>query len=250
MTSPERRPSLIARIAAPEPAPPWDLLAAGIAVVFAFFAPVFGVLVAQAWFEGQPYATLAGWALGSLATAAFVWQTRRRPEDRAALRLGPSTTPLPFVMFIAVGFALAFDLIGLALTGDFLPTPELLGFDVAAASVVAWIVAFVFMVIAQPVAETLVLRGLAFPALRTAFGPWPGLILCALLHALLHLLTYPPNYIGVGPISPIWYGFALPLLDALVICVVRAVTGSTRAALVAHAAFGLFALLKLFVIVT
>ncbi len=45
-----------------------------------------------------------------------------------------------------------------------------------------------------------------------------------------------------------WYGLILPMLSGLVFGAVRAGTGSTLAAIAAHAAFGLFALLKLLVI--
>ena len=68
--------------------------------------------------------------------------------------------------------------------------------------------------------------------------------MCAAVYALFHLLTYPPNYLGFSGLTPIWYGLMLPFLDGLIISAVRAHTGSTRSAVAAHLAFGLFAIVK------
>jgi hypothetical protein len=49
-----------------------------------------------------------------------------------------------------------------------------------------------------------------------------GLIVCAALSAGFHLLIYPPNYApAAGSVTPIWYGAALPFLDALALCIIR-----------------------------
>jgi membrane protease YdiL (CAAX protease family) len=227
-----------------EAAPPWSLTTAALTIVVAFFSIIVGTLIALAWFEGQPFATLLGWIIGSMLTIVFVAQTTRR--NRRALKLEASPTPLPFIMFICVGFAVFFDLIGLALTGAFLPTPELLALRERGA--LDWVLAIALMLLAQPVAEDLVFRGVAFPAVRAALGAWPGLVVTAGLYAGFHLLAYPPDYLNAAPIVPIWYGLLLPFLDGLILGAVRAHTGSTRAAIAGHAAFGLFALLKLFAI--
>jgi membrane protease YdiL (CAAX protease family) len=238
------RKSLFAPIGTLEPAPPWGLGAAALTVIVAFVAIIVGTTVALVLFEDQPYALLAGWTLGGIVTIASVRQTRRRPEDRAALKLGAGGRPLVFVMFLCIGFALLFDLISLGVTGTFLPKPELLGVDLRAGGVALWAFAVAFMLLAQPVAEELVFRGIVFPALRTALGAWLGLAACAAVYAVFHLLAYPPNYVSVTGITPIWYGLVLPFLDGLVISAIRAHSGSTRSAVAAHIAFGLFALIK------
>ncbi|MBC7814346.1 MAG: CPBP family intramembrane metalloprotease, partial [Burkholderiales bacterium] len=105
----------------------------------------------------------------------------------------------------------------------------------------AWVAAVLLMVLAQPIAEELVFRGILFPALRAATGAWAGLFLSALLYGTFHLLTYAPPQEGlVG----VWYGLFAPLLAGLVIGGIRAYTGSTRAAIVMHVGFGIFAVLK------
>jgi membrane protease YdiL (CAAX protease family) len=221
--------------------------AALVTIVAAFILVVAATTIALVWLEGRPFAELAGWTLAGLIIILYVLQTRRRVDERAALRLGAGGTPLPFVMFLCLGFALLFDLISLAVTGSFLPSPELLTANLRADGAVGWVFAVGFMLLAQPIAEELVFRGVAFPALRTAFGAWGGLIACAGLYAVFHMLAYPPNYAGVAGITPLWYGLALPFLDGLIISAVRAYSGSTRAAIAAHAAFGLFAVVKLLV---
>jgi membrane protease YdiL (CAAX protease family) len=240
---PERK-SLLERIGTLEPAPPWGLGAAALTILVAFVAIVVGTAFALIWFEGQPYAELVGWVFGGIMIVLFVLQTRRSPKDRAALKLGAGGPSLLFVMFLCVGFALLFDLISLAVTGAFLPVPELLGVNLRAGNVLEWVFAVAFMLLVQPVAEEMVFRGVTFPTLRSAFGAWPGLVMVAALYAVFHLLAFPPDYANVTGITPIWYGLALPFLQGLVISAVRAHSGSTRVAIAAHVAFGLFAVIK------
>lgn len=79
-----------------------------------------------------------------------------------------------------------------------------------------------------------------FPAVRTAFGAWGGLALAAIFHAGFHFAAYPADALG----NPFWYGIIMPFFIGLFIVGVRAHTGSTRAAIIAHAGFGLFAIAK------
>lgn len=240
----ERR-SLLARLGASESAPPWSLTAVAFSIAAAVIAMFAGTFVGLAWFDLAPQAAVAGWAVGGIMGALLVYQTQRAHLD--ALRLSASRTPLPFVMFIALGVALLLDVIGLAVTSVFSPSPELLILSTSGAiSAAGWVFAVLLMVVAQPAVEELVFRGVALPSLRHALGGWGGIMVCAALSAGFHLLIYPPNYApAAGSITPIWYGALLPFLDALALCIIRVLTGSTRAALAAHAIFGLFAVIKL-----
>lgn len=233
-----------------EPAPPWGWVTLIITLIVAFAALIIGSYVAYAWFEGQPFALLAGWFFGGVLTIVFVLQTRRSPEDRAALHLSSGTTPLPFVLFISFGAALILDLVGLAVTGQFLPAPALLGANLITGGLISWLFAIGFLLIVQPAFEELVFRGVAFPLLRSRLGAWFGLIATAALSAVFHLLSYPADYSAAYGrdlgVANLWYMGLLPFFAALVFGITRAVTGSTRSAMVAHAAFGLFALLKIF----
>jgi membrane protease YdiL (CAAX protease family) len=239
--------SLIARIGAPEAAPPWALSAALVAPLFAFVALIAGSGVALVWAGERDYTGLAGWTLGAILIGLFVRQTRR--HDWTALRLVAASTPILFVMFIAFGCALAFDLVSLAVTREFLPKPELLGLNPSVLGVLEWSLAIAFMVILQPIAEGLVFRGIAIPALGARLGAWGGIFAAAALAGIFHLLIYSPNYATASSFTPLWYGLAIPILEAILFGAVRGYTGSTRASIAAQIAFGLFAVLKLLALV-
>lgn len=244
------REPLIKRLTRLEPAPPWGGGTVLLMTVSAFLLLIAGSFVALTWLPATPEAKLFGWGLGGIAIIALVvMRIRQRPEQREALRLRPTGTPLPFVLFIAVGFALAFDLLSLVVTGGaFLTAPELIGAE-AQGALITWVLAVLVLVIIQPISEELVFRGYGFPWLRTAFGAWPGLLLASALSAAFHFLIFPPDYSqtqpGIGSFPALWFGLILPFLAGMVISATRAVTGSTRAAIIAHAGFGLFAVLKL-----
>lgn len=235
--------ALFARISAPEAAPPWSLTTALLAVIFAFVSLVVGSGVALVWIGERGYTPLIGWMLGALLIAVFIRQTRQR--DGEALRLTASESPLPFVMFIAFGFALALDLLSLAVTREFLPKPELLGLNPGALGIVEWGFAIAFMVLLQPIAEGLVFRGITLPAVSATAGSWGGILVTAVISGIFHLAIYSPNYNTSSSITPLWYGLAIPIVEAILFGMVRRATGSTRAAIAAQAAFGLFAVLKL-----
>jgi membrane protease YdiL (CAAX protease family) len=244
------REPLMKRLTRLEPAPPWGVGTVLIMIVSAFLLLIAGSFVALSWLPATPEAKLFGWALGGAGIILLVTlRVRNRPDQREALRLRPSGTPLPFVLFIAVGFALALDVLSLAVTGGaFLTTPELIGAETQG-SLPTWVLAVLVLVAIQPISEELVFRGYAFPWLRNAFGAWGGLLLAAAVSAFFHFLMFPPDYRAVRPettdFTLLWFGLALPFLSGLTISATRAITGSTRAAIVAHAGFGLFAVLKL-----
>jgi membrane protease YdiL (CAAX protease family) len=251
--------SLIQRLGTAEKMPPWGIGAVLLTIAVSFIAIVLGTIIGGTLFapsgavlgEGiTPFALQFGWVIGLVVTIVFVYQSRRTPNDRAALRLMSSSTPIPLIMFITIGFALFIDLITQAVTGTFLRVPELINFDAATAGIAGWAVAIALMLVVQPIAEELVFRGVAFPALRAVMGGWLGWVTVALLYGIFHYALYAPNYniVGGNALVPLWYGLIVPLLDALVIGAVRAYTGSTRAAMFAHATFGLFALAKLLII--
>lgn len=235
--------TLIARIAAPEDAPPWSLTTALLAPLFAFVALIVGSGVVLVWAGDQDYTGLAGWTLGGILIILFIRQTRQREWD--ALRLGAASIPVPFVMFIAFGIALAFDLLSLAVTREFLPKPELLGLNPGTLGAPEWGFAIAFMVILQPIAEGLVFRGVLLPALAARAGAWGGILFAAALTGIFHLLIYPPNYNTPSSIAPLWYGLAIPVLEAILFSAARNAIRSTRASIAAQIAFGLFAVLKL-----
>jgi membrane protease YdiL (CAAX protease family) len=240
------RQSMWAKIKQPEGAPPWDLTTILFALVVSFAAMIMGTFIAQFWFEGAQIANVAGWTFGALIMAGFVWQTRK--HQREFLRLQPGGAPFPFILFICVGFAMFFDVIGLVFTGGaFLPAPPLVGIQLDGGAAV-WFFVVLFMLVAQPAGEEVVFRGVAYPWLRHKLGLWGGVLICAGLYAGFHMLIYTPSYIGYGvsgSLPVFWYGLIVPFLDGVIISLIRAHSQSTRTAVIAHAGFGLFAVLKL-----
>jgi membrane protease YdiL (CAAX protease family) len=241
--------SLVEKIMTAEASPPWGLAAALLTAVVAFVMIVAGTLVAAAWLGDaseqtlSPFAQHVGWLMAAVLTAIFVLQTRRKPADRAALRLEAGTTPLPLVLFVALGLAMALDLLGLLLTGVFSQAPELTRFSSEGAAFLQWGVVVVLLLVAQPVGEELAFRGVVFPSLRALFGGAGGWLLAAAMYGAFHFLAFAPGGAAVG-FASLWYALIAPFFEGLIYGAVRAVTGSTRAAMFAHAGFGLFALAK------
>lgn len=247
--------NLFARIGRLEGAPPWGLGAAVSALVAALAALVLGsTLVLTVYcgtpssapycsavnFAAPPSVAFLGWTLGAAVTAAFVWFTRRTPAERAALHLGSIETSAFWVLLVSVGLAVTLDLIIIQFMGRTVE-PELQSLRQPEVNAVSWILAFLFMAVAQPVAEELVFRGVLQPALRQTLGAWPGYLLAAALYALFHLIAYSPAQPGADFLG---YALLLPFVSGLIFGAVRLVTGSTRAAILSHAAFGIFAVLK------
>jgi membrane protease YdiL (CAAX protease family) len=236
--------TFFARIAQPQTPPPWralDVLSTLIVLLLAFF--LVGPLVVLLLFGNADYQTgsalFTGWIVGGVLTLVYVWFVQR--YDRDGLRTGKTTLSLPFVMLLGLGIAIALDLVGFAVAGEYVPALELAnapGYDTA-----AWILAFGFMLIVQPLAEELVFRGVTLPTLRTLLGPWPGFLACAVLYGVFHVLTYPPEA-GIHG-----YAVVLPFLTGLILTAVRSYTNSTRAVVVMHLAMGLFVTLEAFVMV-
>ncbi|MFN8529351.1 MAG: type II CAAX endopeptidase family protein [Anaerolineae bacterium] len=240
---------LFARIAAVEPAPPWGWNAAIVALVLSAVAFIGISLFVTVWAGTEPFAFYLTYLVAALIMAYWVASTRRSPADRAAMRLNPPTSgvqvPLVLIVFVAVGFAIALDLLSYGVTREFLPVMEL-AFPTNAIPLVQWILSIGVMLIAQPIGEELVFRGLLFPLMRAKLGAWLGLLLNAAVYALFHYAIYTAQIGSLDSGTITWYGLVLPFLQGLVIALVRAYTRSTRAAIFAHAGFGLFALLKLF----
>ncbi len=232
---------LFSRLSAAETPQPWGLLAAFNSIIIAYVMIVMGTFVGTYFIAETTLALQIGWILGCLLIIGFIVLSRRR--EQAVLRLEGSRGTLILTALVSLGVAILLDVLSLAVTREFLPVPELLGLYQQPAGAAAGIAAFLLMVVAQPIAEELVFRGIALPTLRQAFGAWIGLAVCALAYALFHQLAYSSPS---GDPTLAWYSLALPFLAGLVISGVRVYTGSTRAAIVSHMAFGLFALLKAF----
>jgi len=241
---------MLKRIGRVEPDPPWSFAIALMTMVVAFALIVAGTALAQAIFgaEEAPDTIMTGWAIGLVLTIVFVLVSRQRTdEDIAAMRLSKNPRNALILMMFAIGMAILFDLVSWVFVGEqSLASVELINFTRDNVDAFGWLIALVFMVLLQPIAEELIFRGVMFPAVRAASGAWTGFFITAGFHASFHFVAYPPP--GNDQTIALWYGLLLPFADALFFGAVRAYTGNTRAAIIAHAMFGLFAVLKVFAV--
>ncbi|MBZ0287665.1 MAG: CPBP family intramembrane metalloprotease [Anaerolineae bacterium] len=235
--------SVFKRIAQVEDAPPWGLFNAINTAFVPLLAVIAGTLIALSLLSSSNTAAmLLAWIIGGVITIAFVFATHR--TNRAALQLDAGGSRLWIVLLFSLGMAILIDVIALGVTGVFLPESELVGVDQERGSALIWLLAAVFVLIVQPIADELVYRGVFLPVARQVMGAWGGLVVTAMVYALFHALAYPHP---AGGLTGAWYGLVSPLLIGLVLSGVRANSGSTRAAIIAHIGFNVFALLKLLV---
>ncbi len=224
-----------------QPIPSWSYLAALTGLIVMFLAVVMGTTIADIVLDDTQLTIVIGWCLGMALTIAYVIISRG--EDVEDLRLNESNVRLPLVALLAFGMAILFDLLSWVFANDqLLASAELMRVDPQTMTVVGWLIVLIFLVILQPIAEEMILRGLMYPAFSAALGGRLGFVMTAVFHGMFHFLAYAPPPTD-GRIM-IWYGLILPIMQGGVLTGVRAVTGSTRASIVAHAMFGVFALLK------
>lgn len=239
------------RLSEPEAeSPPWGFLEvtnAVSALIIATFliGSVIGLTISGD--QVNPLALLSGWTVGSLITIGYIYLTRRRsPQSVNAMHLGPSPNPMLFYALLGVAAAISVSLGAFFGSGQFLTVSELSSL-IRSQSVLDWILAGAFLILAQPIAEELVFRSIMLPKLRYALGPWAGLMSMAAFYSLYHFLLYGATLTGS---ATLWYGIVQPLFMAIFYGGVYIVTRSTRAAIAAHAGAGLFSLLAAIVLVS
>jgi membrane protease YdiL (CAAX protease family) len=230
----------IAQLEAP---PPWGFLSAVNTAIIPIMGIMLATLLTLSALYDRSYAPLAAALLGSVVSVAYVFASRRHPADRAALRLEPGNMHWLLTLLLGVGFGIVVDLISITASGSFLPAQELqpIYFSSVPLDVLGWIVVVLFMLLAKPIAEELVFRGVFFPAARQYLGAWPGFIVTALAYTMYHYVIF------ASANSDIWYALSVPLLISLILNTFRAYTGSTQAVILAHMGITGFALVKLLV---
>ncbi|MHB8627594.1 MAG: CPBP family intramembrane glutamic endopeptidase [Aggregatilineales bacterium] len=228
------------RLQAPERAPTWSAVS-GILFVLAY-----GVV----WIAAQALAvTLTGGnlaipsdaaqALGALVASLLIavvviqWVRRRVPKDwQTALHLETShTLPLFMCLLIGLAGAWAIDLLGILLHlkgGQVVPP----AFGALSGQLsVGWIAAAVTALLAQPIGEELLMRGLLYPSLAARAGNLGAIALTSAIGVILSTLL-------AGPLP--WYALIQPALMNVLITGLRVHTQSTQMAIVARSMFGLF----------
>lgn len=233
--------SLRAKLSLPEDAaPPWSLPSAVLtAAVLLICLILVGPALASLLLGSQavsPFLLMLSWALGMGLCLAFVWVNRRSsPASRAALRLSPGRLPRPLVLLLGVAIALAIDLAVNLASGQFLPVPEIYGFQSRGTASI--VLAALLLILLQPLAESLVFQAILLPSLRWSLGPWPGVLVTSTLFVILHLLVFWTAYATTYDLA--WHGLVYPALLAFAFCLLRVYTGSSSAVIIARAGAGL-----------
>jgi membrane protease YdiL (CAAX protease family) len=258
MTTNEQQPEgFFAQLGQVYTAPPWTLFEAGLVWVVLLFSLVMigsGITATLATDSSNPTPTnfLVGWLLGLVITGLFVVvRFRRTPEKFAALRLvgesAQSRRPLLLVFMMGVGIGLTANLVAaLGSGGDFETIAPLQA--IFQGIIVQLVLAVLFAVLVQPIAEGLVFFGVIEPRLRSSIGAWPGLLTTVLLYTATHYLVYGARPGIVNNLT--WYGVIAPLLIGLSLAVIRIWMRSTRAASVASIGAGVVAIVVWVAVVT
>jgi membrane protease YdiL (CAAX protease family) len=243
MQSVRENPSFMRRLQAQESPPPWSALT-GLGFVVAYVVLLIAGQIVAITLSGSrfdapsPGALSVGALLGSLVAAGGIvqWARRRLPApwiDRLRLRSG-LRPPVFVIVLIGLGAAWAIDLVGvlLKLKGDDIVPPALSALSGPIG--IAWILAAILAVVAQPVAEGLVFAGVLYPALAHTLR---NNVLASLVVAIIYAVI-SAAFLSTG--AGTWYAIIQPFLMVLVMSLVRAYTQSTQSAIVARVLFGLF----------
>jgi len=233
---------------------PWSLMDATIItlvllVTMILVGPTIVTLPSGDATTVTPLMLMVGWAIGQAITILFVLINRRSStESWQALKLGKGLLPQSIVILFGVAIALTIDVLVSLLSGQFLPIPEIFGLQTQ--GVTSVIVAAVFVVLIQPVAESLVFQGVLLPKLRFIMGPWGGVVMTTVVFTIIHYGIFYSSYqTAYPPEASLWYGFAYPLIAGLTFSLLRVYTQSTRAVILARIGAGLIFLLTALVLV-
>lgn len=249
--------TLMQKLSVPEATdPPWGIMIA-IVIVLVLLVNLMLVGLAMSSFllgiddnlTPTPFMLLFSWTIGQALTIVYVVINRRSSQESwIALKLVNGLLPLPLVLMVGVAIALTVDLIINLASGQFLPIPEIFGFQ--ADGIAGFLMAGLFLVVIQPVAESLVFQGVLMPKLRFTMGAWRGVIVTTIVFTLVHYgvfyLSYQPIY---SESAVLWYGIVYPLLTGLMFCLIKVYTGSTRAVIIARIGAGATFLLTALVLV-
>lgn len=243
--------SLLAKLGSPEPVdPPWSLLSAGL-TLFAMLICL--IVIGPALIATQstravltPFMLMLSWAIGLALTVLFVLVNRRSSKESwTALRLTRGELPLPLALLVGIAIALAVDLAVSLAGGEFLPVPQIWGFQSSGA--LGLFAAAFILILLQPLAETLVFQAVLLPRLRWSFGPWAGVIgTSAAFTAMYHIVYVAP----FGLYRDLWNGIVFPLAIGILFCLLKVFARSSLVVLIARMGAGLIFLLTALALVS
>lgn len=246
-----REMKLMAKLSLPEESePPWSLLSAGL-TVFAMLVCL--IVIGPALISTQtsravltPFMLMLSWAIGLALAVLFVLVNRRSSEESwIALQLKGGELPFPLALLVGIAIALAVDLAVSLAGGEFLPVPQIWGFQSRGALGVA--AAALILIVLQPLAETLVFQAVLLPRLRWSFGPWAGLIGTSAAFTALYHVVYVADF---GLYRDPWNGIVFPFGIGMLFCLLKVYAQSTSAVIIARMGAGLIFLLTALVLVS
>lgn len=249
MTQSTAQKGLMAKLGLPQAEPPWAISDTIIALVVLLIGTLIigtGITanVATSSTNPDPISLVLGWLMGQVVVFAFVMIRWRRTKDLfAGLRLkNGSWQPLLAVLVGLGGAFTASVLVGL-LSGNFLVPLHVIGVDDSNLGSVALVGLFVLLV--QPIAESLVIFGIVLPRLRASLTGWGGLLASIAIYAIYYYLVFGTR--GTDSMA-IWYGIIYPLVVGFTLGAVRIWSQSTLSTILAHIGVGASVLITLLVI--
>lgn len=247
---------VLARVRQPEKLPAlWNWpLGVGLAVAYLivlFAALLFTTSAADTPLDGSPEPGVLAWSnlIGCALTGVLIYQyvstafynaqdSKKIPlQTRLANAMGfiPSqNTPLAFVALAAFTIVVLVDVVSfiVGVPFDSLPRPLL---DLSLEEDLGqFIIGLLVVVIARPIIEEIIFRGILYPALVKKMDAVQAVGITALVFALVHFVLD----------SSLWWGLVYPLLLGLTAGIARGATKSTYAAILTHLMFGLFIMLR------
>ena len=193
--------------------------------------------------ELTPLLLMLSWTLGMALCSAFVLVSRRSsPASWQALNMRRGKQPLALAMLYGVAIGLTLDLVIGLLGGRFLPMPAIFGLPDSGAAMI--FLGALLVVLAQPIAETLVFQTVLLPTLRSRLGAWPGVIITSALQTLLYLLVFVA---ALGDAYDLlWHGIVFPAALAFGFCLLRVLADSSLSVLLGRMGAGTIFLLTAF----
>ncbi|GAB4571596.1 MAG: hypothetical protein Kow0077_08690 [Anaerolineae bacterium] len=234
--------SIIARIREEEAPPGWTLTAAIVLLMLYFIARVVMLAIVSMVLDSSAVAqgvisamvtNVAGAATGVVVLVLIAGMLRRQISGplMPALRLGRWPGSVLVLVIVSLGMAILVDFLPLLVQRISLPV-ALQG--MVGASLPVWLAAVVNLVIIGPLAEVTLVMGVLYPALAARMDNLRAVLLAALAYAVIQVFDTPSDLL-------LW---ATAFLAGLYFAGLRGHQKSTRAAVIAAAMFGVFAVFK------
>ena len=180
--------------------------------------------------DGSPTATvlLIGSAIGELLVIFYLYLTQRNQQQNLALT--KTSYSIPLLLLIGMGAGITVDLIAAAGNRTFHPIPELT--NINQEGIFGLVIAGIFLLFIQPIAEEIIFRGVLVPKLRELTSGIMGIIIGGILYGGFHYLAYATALENSS--TQLWYGIIAPSILGIFYGVIRVYTGSTRATILTH----------------